>query len=305
MAHSHVHFDPPRGIYLISPSGQVRDPADLDRACKRLSGLGFRTRVDRAALAVHERFAGTDKQRLAGMARALRQPHPIVMATRGGYGLSRLLPFIDWQAMAESGKTFVGQSDFTAFSLALLARTGAESLAGPTAIADFGGKSVDDLTVALFTELLDHQLEILSFETPDADPVDARGVLWGGNLSMVASLAGTPYMPKVRGGILFLEDVAEHPFRVERALAHLWQAGILARQKAIVLGHFTNYRLGQHENGFDMPSVLRWLRATVKVPVVTGLPYGHIPTRATLPIGRKVGVATEKGMAHLVLHEHA
>jgi muramoyltetrapeptide carboxypeptidase len=122
---------------------------------------------------------------------------------------------------------------------------------------------------------------------------------------MVASLAGTPYMPKVRGGILFLEDVAEHPFRVERALAHLWQAGILARQKAIVLGHFTNYRLGQHENGFDMPSVLRWLRATVKVPVVTGLPYGHIPTRATLPIGRKVGVATEKGMAHLVLHEHA
>lgn len=105
MAHSHVHFDPPRGIYLISPSGQVRDPADLDRACKRLSGLGFRTRVDRAALAVHERFAGTDKQRLAGMARALRQPHPIVMATRGGYGLSRLLPFIDWQAMAESGKT--------------------------------------------------------------------------------------------------------------------------------------------------------------------------------------------------------
>lgn len=305
MAHSHLHFDPPRGIYLISPSGQVRDPADLDRACKRLSGLGFRTRVDRAALAVHERFAGTDKQRLAGITRALRQPHPIVMATRGGYGLSRLLPFIDWAAVAESGKIFLGQSDFTAFNLALLARTGAESLAGPTAIADFGGKSVDDLTVALFTELLDHQLEILSFETPDADPVDARGVLWGGNLSMVAALVGTPYMPKVRGGILFLEDVAEHPFRVERALAHLWQAGILARQKAIVLGYFTNYRLGPHENGFDMPSVLRWLRATVKVPVVTGLPYGHIPTRATLPIGRKVGVATEKGMAHLVLHEHA
>lgn len=303
--HSHSHAEPPRGIYLISPSGLVRKPADLDRACERLSGLGFRTRVDRAALAVHERFAGTDRQRLAGIARSLRQPHPVVMATRGSYGLSRLLPLIDWPAVAESGKIFVGQSDFTAFNLALLARTGAESLAGSTAIADFGGKEVDDLTVALFTELLDQQLEILSFETPDADPVDARGVLWGGNLTMVASLVGTPYMPKVRGGILFLEDVAEHPFRVERALAHLWQAGILQRQKAIVLGHFTNYRLGPNENGFDMPSVVRWLRATVKVPVVTHLPYGHIATHATLPVGRKVGIATEKGMAHLVLHEHA
>lgn len=305
MTHSHDHFESPRGIYLISPSGQVRDPADLARACERLSTLGFKTKVDRAALAVHERFAGTDKQRLAGITRALRQSHPIVMATRGGYGLSRLLPLIDWPAVAESGKIFIGQSDFTAFNLALLARTGAESLAGPTAIADFGGATVDDLTEALFTELLDHQLEILSFETPDADTVDARGVLWGGNLAMVAALVGTPYMPKVRGGILFLEDVAEHPFRVERALAHLWHAGILDRQKAIVLGHFTNYRLGPHENGFDMPSVLRWLRATVKVPVVTGLPYGHIPTKATLPVGRKVGIATEKGMAHLVLHEHA
>src|SRR3546814_14885215 len=84
---------------------------------------------------------------------------------------------------------------------------------------------------------------------------------------MVASLIGTPYMPKTDGGILFLEDVAEHPFRVERMLTQLWQAGILATQKAIVLGHFTDYRLGAHENSFDMPSVLKWLRSTVKVPV--------------------------------------
>lgn len=296
---------PLRSVYLISPSGVVREPADLDRARARLSDLGFKSRLDRTALAVHERFAGTDRQRLAGIARALRQAYPLVMATRGGYGLSRLLPFIDWRAVADSGKIFIGQSDFTAFCLALLARTGAESLAGPTAIADFGRSTTDDLTTALFTELLDRQLEILSFETADADPVDARGILWGGNLSMVAALVGTPYLPDVRGGILFLEDVSEHPYRIERALAHLWQAGILARQKAIVLGHFTDYRLGSHENGFDMPSVVRWLRATVKVPVVTGLPYGHIPTHATLPVGRRVGLATEKGLAHLVLHEHA
>ena len=303
--HQHHHEHPsPQGIYLISPSGAVSDPLAVELARERLGELGFKTTVDRTALAVHERFAGTDKQRLAGIARALKQKHPIVMATRGGYGLSRLLPSIDWTAVAESGKLFIGQSDFTVFSLALLAKTGASSYAGPTAVYDFGAKKMDDLTAALFTESMRRELEVLSFESPGSDAVDARGILWGGNLAMVASLVGTPYMPDIDGGILFLEDVAEHPFRIERMLTQLWHAGILARQKAILLGRFTDYRLAAHDNGFDLPSVIAWLRATVKVPVITGLPYGHTRVKATLPVGKRVGIATEDGMAHLVLEEH-
>lgn len=303
-AHDHAHrHQAPGAIYLFSPSGVVADHAALDKARTRLAELGFRTAVDRTALAVHERFAGTDKQRLAAITRALKQKHPVVMATRGGYGLSRLLPFIDWQAVADSGKCFVGQSDFTVFNLALLAKTGACSYAGPTAIFDFGAARMDDLTAALFVEAMHGELEVLGFETNDADPVDARGVLWGGNLAMVASLVGTPYMPKIRGGILFLEDVCEHPFRIERMLTQLWHAGILGRQKAIVLGRFTDYKLGAVDNGYDLPAVVAWLREHVKVPVVTGLPYGHVRVKATLPIGRKVGIATEPGMAHLVLEE--
>ncbi len=305
--HEHPHHEAharPDGIYLISPSGAVADPATLEVAQTRLGELGFKTKVDKAALLVHERFAGTDKERLAGIARSLKQKHPIVMATRGGYGLSRLLPFIDWQAVADSGKVFIGQSDFTVFNLALLAQTGAHSFAGPTAVFDFGAKKMDDLTAALFVESVHSELEILSFESPDSDAVDARGILWGGNLAMVASLIGTPYMPRIDGGVLFLEDVGEHPFRIERMLTQLWHAGILGRQKAIVLGRFTEYRLGAHDNGFDLPSVVNWLRATVKVPVVTGLPYGHVKIKATLPVGKKIGIATEDGMAHLVLEEH-
>ncbi|MCJ9713697.1 LD-carboxypeptidase, partial [Bordetella hinzii] len=113
------------GIYLVSPSSAVRDPQTIELARQRLAAEGFKTVLDRSALATHQRFAGTDKQRLAGLARAAAQKQPIVMATRGGYGLSRLLPHIDWKAMADSGKRFVGMSDFTAFNLALLARTGA------------------------------------------------------------------------------------------------------------------------------------------------------------------------------------
>lgn len=303
--HGHFHARPDaRGIYLISPSSAVRDPATVDLARERLQAQGFKTALDRTALAEHQRFAGTDAQRLASLTRAVKQKLPIVMVTRGGYGVGRLLPAIDWKAMADSGKRFVGMSDFTAFNLALLSQTGAVSYTGATAVADFGGKKVDDLTEALFGEIMRGELEILSFETQDADPVDCRGILWGGNLAMLTSLAGTPYMPKVRGGILFLEDVAEHPYRIERMLIQLHQAGILGRQKAIVLGRFTDYRLAPHDKGYDLPEVVAWLRRTVKVPVVTGLPYGHVATKATLPIGQKVGLATEAGLAHLVLDEH-
>lgn len=303
--HSHAHVLPDaRGIYLISPSSAVRDPATVDLARARLEQQGFKTALDRTALAQHQRFAGTDAQRLASLTRAAKQKLPIVMVTRGGYGMGRLLPAIDWKAMADSGKRFVGMSDFTAFNLGLLAQTGAVSYTGATAVADFGGKKVDDLTEALFGEVMRGELEILSFETQDADAVDCRGILWGGNLAMLTSLLGTPYMPKVRGGILFLEDVAEHPYRVERMLIQLAQAGILGKQKAIVLGRFSDYKLAPHDNGYDLHEVVAWLRKTVKVPVVTGLPYGHVATKATLPIGQKVGLATEKGMAHLVLDEH-
>ncbi len=302
--HHHAHPMPEAGgIYLVSPSSAVQDPAAVELACQRLAAHGFQTRVDRGALLTHQRFAGTDKQRVAGLERAIRQKHPIVMATRGGYGLSRILPAIDWKAMADSGKRFVGFSDFTAFNLALLAQTGAVSYSGATAVADFGGAEPDELTPLLFGEVMRGELEILSFETRDADPVDARGILWGGNLAVLCSLLGTPYCPKTRG-ILFLEEVGEHPYRVERMLAQLAQAGVLDKQKAIVLGHFSNYRLAPHDAGFDMPEVLKWLRRTVKVPVVTGLPYGHVPTKATLPVGQKVGIATERGMAHLVIDEH-
>lgn len=302
-AHDHDHRNP-QGIYLFSPSGAVADPGALDLARERLRQLGFRSTVDRTALAVHERFAGTDRQRLAAVQRALRQRHPIVMATRGGYGLGRLLHQIDWQAVADSGKIFVGHSDFTAFSLALLARTGAISYSGPSAIADFGQKTLDDLTADLFTEVMREELEVLSFESPGSDAVDARGVLWGGNLAMVASLVGTPYLPDIDGGILFLEDVGEHPYRVERMLSQLLHAGVLARQKAIVLGRFTEYRLAAHDNGYTMESVIAWLRAACRVPVVTGLPYGHVRLKATLPVGARAGIATEAGMAYLLLREH-
>lgn len=293
-----------QGIYIISPSSAVADAKVLTRGVKRLEKMGFKVALDRTVLAQEQRFAGTDAQRLAAFGRAMKQKLPIVMASRGGYGVTRLLPQLDWEALANSGKRFVGQSDFTAFNLALLAKTGMISYAGPTACFDFGASKTEILTTEIFGEVMRGELEILSFESPDADAVDCRGVLWGGNLAMVTALIGTPYMPKIKGGILFVEDVGEHPYRIERMLNQLAQAGILGRQKALLLGGFTGYRLADHDRGYDMASVIEYIRQTVKIPVIPGLPYGHTPMKLTLPVGAKVGLATEDGMAHLVLDEH-
>lgn len=121
---------------------------------------------------------------------------------------------------------------------------------------------------------------------------------------MVAALIGTPFMPNIKGGILFLEDVGEHPYRIERMLIQLAQAGILQRQKALLLGKFTEYKLGPHDAGYDLPTVIEWIRKEYRIPVLTGLPYGHVPTKVTLPIGARVGLAQEDGMVYLVIDEH-
>ena len=305
--YTHTHAHQPvanNGIYVIAPSGAIAQPQQIELAGANLKNLSWRVKVDSQVSQVHQRFAGTDAARLKGIARALKQPKDIVMAARGGYGITRLLPAIDWPAVADSGKVFVGHSDFTAFNLALLAQTGQVSYTGPAMVTDFGVKAPNALTSELFGEVMRGELEILSFESPDADAFDGRGVLWGGNLAMIVSLLGTPYFPKVRGGILFVEDVNEHPYRVERMLLQLAQAGVLARQKALLLGHFTGYKRNVTDADYDLSTVIDHIRQTVGIPVITGLPYGHTPVKATLPIGARVGLATEVGMAHLVIHEH-
>lgn len=294
----------PSGIYVISGSSPVPSAERLKLGAKNLRKLGFKVKLDRNAALQAGRFAGTDAQRLQAIERSLDQPYPIVMASRGGYGMSRLLGQIDWNVVADSGKRFVGHSDFTAFNLALLARTGAVSYTGPNVSTDFGEESPNELTRDMFLEVMRNELEILSFESPDSDAFDGRGVLWGGNLAMLVSLLGTPFFPKIRGGILFVEDVNEHPYRVERMLLQLAHAGVLARQKALVLGHFTQYKQAAHDHGYGLSDVIAHIRKVVGIPVVTGLPYGHTPVKATLPIGMRVGLATEDGMGYLVLQEH-
>ncbi len=303
-----------RHIYLYSPSSAVRDRAAVRRAVRRLQALGHSVELDPSAFATHMRFAGDDETRLAAIHRAAASGADIALITRGGYGLSRLLADIRYPVIAKAidrGTVFLGYSDFTALQCAVLAKTGRSTWSGPAASDDFGGEGEpDEIMQACFDDLASGQGEGTGWRLPAREAREkawsAAGTLWGGNLAMVTSLAGTPWLPQVKGGLLFLEDVAEHPYRVERMLTQLLHAGMLARQKAIVLGHFTNWRPVPNDKGYKLQTVVDWLRAQLpRVPVFTGLPFGHVPTKVCLPVGRPVTLAVEGRDAFLLWgHSH-
>jgi muramoyltetrapeptide carboxypeptidase len=242
------------------------------------------------------------------------------------------------------GTLFVGYSDFTALQCALLAKTGATSWAGPSVCGDFGqivekDGSPDCIMEACFDDLLVGQGEGAGWRMPieksitasknTANNIAAQAIntpakdvlttkvaiqkesfninnatLWGGNLTVLTSLVGTPYLPPAamdKTGILFIEDVAEHPYRIERNLTQLLHSGVLGKQKAIIFGQFTNYKLfPTSDKGFKLQSVVDWLRTQVKCPVLTGLPMGHVATKVTLPFGEKVTLAVDGRDALLV-----
>jgi muramoyltetrapeptide carboxypeptidase len=285
-------------LTLFTPAGVLASAAPLRLAEKRLKALGFEVTIDESALARHQRFAGDDDTRLAALHRIAARAPSIALATRGGYGLTRLLDRIDWKLLArsaESGTRWVGYSDLTALQLGLLAHTRAASWAGPLALDDFGRPEVDDVTAACFVEAMSGELEAVGFRTdPGFDGLDAKGTLWGGNLAMVCSMLGTPHLPRVKGGILFLEDVNEHPYRVERCLLQLLQAGVIDAQKAVLLGAFTAFNPSPLDRGYTLKSAVQALRGRTKTPVLTGLPFGHVPTHVTLPVGRRVQLLVDQ-----------
>lgn len=308
-------------IYIYSPSGAVRDKPAFKRGVARLQSLGHDVEIDEAALASVQRFAGDDATRLAAIHRAAASGADVALISRGGYGLARLLPGIKYKKVAKaisSGLHFVGLSDFTALQMAVLAKTGAITWAGPALCEGFGaggeaGKAPDDIMEACFEDMLRGQGEgsgwrqhaIKHTDTTSnvaaGDDVE-RGsstfciedaILWGGNLTMLATLLGTPYFPKIKGGILFLEDVAEHPYRVERCLTQLLYSGVLTRQKAILLGQFTDYKLTPHDRGYRLQTVIDWLRQHAKIPVLTNLPFGHVQTKVLLPVGATTDLSVQ------------
>jgi muramoyltetrapeptide carboxypeptidase len=308
----HCHQAGALSLVVFSPAGVVPVATPVRKAAKRLKALGFDVSVDATALARHQRFAGDDDTRLAALHRIAETAPHVALATRGGYGLTRILDRIDWPLITRSverGTAWVGYSDMTALQLAALAHKAggpakvghgvtAGFWAGPMACSDFGHADQpdggDDVTQECFVEAMTGQLEAVGFRTESGfDGLEVSGRLWGGNLAVIQALLGTPHFPKIKNGVLFLEDVNEHPYRIERALLQLHQAGVLDQQRAILLGSFTEFRQSPLDRGYQLKTVIAHLRSLTKTPILTGLPFGHVPTKLCLPLGRQVGLLVQ------------
>jgi muramoyltetrapeptide carboxypeptidase len=290
------------GIGLYAPAGFATDPAAVARAVARWEAAGHRVVVDPTALSRWQRFSAPDDERLAAIMRMATDPRvELAIALRGGYGWSRLLERLDFGAIAASGTRWLGHSDFTAFQLAALAAQGTITFSGPMAGSDFGAEHVSAFTLEHCWRLLDSTDYAITCSLRGADDFSAHGTLWGGNLALVAHLVGTPYLPRVDGGILFVEDVGEHPYRIERMLYQLHDAGILGRQRALLLGVFNGYELTANDNGYDFATMIEHARAAFGVPIYAGLPFGHCRDKLTLPHGGQCALSVRGGTATLEL----
>ncbi|EPP7816593.1 muramoyltetrapeptide carboxypeptidase [Salmonella enterica subsp. enterica serovar Cerro] len=296
-------------FHLIAPSGYCINQQAALRGVQRLTDAGHQVENDEVIRRRNQRFAGTDAERLADVnsLASLTSPDTIVMPVRGGYGASRLLDRIDWQALASRQQRdpllICGHSDFTAIQAGLLAQANVITFSGPMLAANFGAETLNTFTEQHFWLALRKAQFTVEWQG-DGPQCDVQGTLWGGNLAMLISLIGTPWMPTIDKGILVLEDVNEHPFRVERMLLQLEYAGILNRQSAIVLGSFSGAAPNEYDAGYSLESVYAFLRSRLSVPLITGLDFGHEQRTVTLPIGANATLKNTRQGTQLTLSGH-
>lgn len=268
---------------LVAPAGPLRGEADLDRAVGNARALGFDPLAGPHALERRGYFAGDDAARLADLNRALADDAvDAVWCLRGGYGAMRILDGVDYDALRRRPKPILGYSDITALHAAAGRRAGVATYHGPTARAELSDFSRRSLERALAQ---DGDPGGTADDARTLRPGRARGVLAGGNLALLAALAGTPYAPRYEGAILVLEDVNEAVYRVDRMLRQLLLAGALRGVRAIAFGQCTDCPVESDDGARTLDEVVAEAAAILGVPGVVGLPVGHVADQWTLPLG--------------------
>jgi muramoyltetrapeptide carboxypeptidase len=286
-------------VALVAPAGPLKNSAELTAAIAHTRALGWEPVPGMHALARAGYLAGTDAERLEDLNTALRDDTiDGVWCLRGGYGVMRLLNDVDYDALRRRPRTVLGYSDITALHAAIGLRADLVTFHGPTARGALTPFSRDSLERAV---------------TAQRDPCGtasrarvlrrgrAQGRLVGGNLALLAALAGTPFAPDYRDAILVLEDVGEATYRIDRMLAQLRLSGALANVAAIAFGHFTNGTEHHDATSRPLDDVLREAADVGGVPAVAGLPVGHIDEQWTIPLGARAELDADSCTLHVML----
>ena len=291
-------LEPGQTVGVVAPGYAIDEDDQIHAALETVASLGFRVKAGEHLFARHGYFAGDDAGRAADLMGMFADPEVAgIVCLRGGYGCSRLLPLLDFDLIRRNPKVLVGYSDVTALLNPIHARTGLVTFHGPIAdqtysaytLAEFrkvvvAGESGVTLGAAPPFAVEPGKVERTNRVVTLASG-RATGRLVGGNLTLLAHLAGTPFAPDTRGAILFLEDVQESVHRIDRMLTQLWLTGQVQQAAGIVLGKFTEIPSARHAHQFTLEQVLRDRFASLSIPVLRGLMIGHVEDQTTLPIG--------------------
>ena len=283
-------------VGICAPASPPVRREDLAKGIAYLEGLGYRVEPGRNLLKKDGYLAGTDRERTSDLNRLLRDRRVrAIIALRGGYGSMRILPMIDYAAVRRDPKIFVGYSDLTAVQMALWSHCGLVTFAGPMVAAGMA-RGLDGPAEELFWRMLTSRRPLGSLDSPATAITKGTttGTLLGGNLSMLSHLAGTPYLPSLRNSVLFLEDVGERPYRVDRMLQHLRLAGTFSGARGVLLGQFTDCVPEEGKPSLGLRRIFRDLLSDLGVPVLAGIRHGHILGSLTLPVGLRVSVVAGK-----------
>lgn len=304
-------LEPGDCIGFINPSGAIYERAPYEQAHEALRALGFRTQEAAHLRARYGHMAGTPGQRAADIHALVADPEVAgILAVTGGSGANRVLPHLDYALIARHPKFIGGFSDLTALITGIHVKTGLVTFHSPLARSEWNAFSVEHFK-AVVMEGAAHLLQNTRVDGDDLVAKEgrtttlrggrARGPLVGGNLAVLTSLAGTPYWPSFDGAILFLEDVNEYIYRVDRMLSTLMLSGALARVAGVVLGGFTDCAPSEGSFGtLTLDEVFDDYFGPLGVPVYRGAQFGHVKRKFTLPLGVPAEIDADAGTLRLL-----
>ncbi len=300
-------------IGLIEPASASDDPFDLVLVEEAIRAMGLVPKRAPNLLKRYGYLAGQDKERASDInAMFADKDVKAIFAVRGGWGAARTLPFVDWDVVRANPKFLIGYSDITALHMAIAAKGGAVTLHGPNASSAWGRASVEsfkDIAFDAGTPLFENpkatedRLVQRRWRTIKIRGGKAQGQLLGGNLTVLTALAGTPYLPDFSGAILFLEDIDEAEYRIDRMLTQLGQAGVLKGLAGVVFGQCTNCRDPDGSGpggGFTLNSILRQHFEPLGIPAFEGAWFGHISDQFTIPQGVMAEIDADAGTLRML-----
>jgi muramoyltetrapeptide carboxypeptidase len=297
-------------VALVSPAGATFNTVDLDIARESLEALGLVVQTGEHLLDRHGYLAGADKDRAADINRAFADRSiRAVLPIRGGWGSSRMLPYIDFDVIARNPKVLLGFSDITALHMAIQAKTGLVTFHGPNGSGRWDAFSVEwvrrvifDAEAVTFENLHDKGEFLVQMENriQTITPGTARGRILGGNLSVLAGIIGSRYVPDFDDAILFLEDVGEDLYRIDRMLTTLKLAGVLDGISGFVFGECTDCEPGEGYGSLTLREILEDAIAPLKVPAWHGAMIGHRIPQFTIPEGIQVEIDAGAGLIRML-----